>query len=108
MLMTVVAVVVAVVVVLMTVVVLVIVIVVVRVDLAADAERVAVRVADVHLAHAPRLVPWRHGHLDALRETHRVHRVDVVNPDRDPGPVLAATALATRAQENLDMPRAHR
>src|SRR5262249_37857189 len=50
----------------------------------ADTEDVAVRMADVHLPHAPWLVGRRPGHLEALREAPLVDGVHVVHPDRHP------------------------
>src|SRR5262245_34983688 len=54
----------------------------------ADTEDVAVRMADVHLPHAPWLVGRRPGHLEALREAPLVDGVHVVHPDRHPAALV--------------------
>src|ERR1700759_2208443 len=47
----------------------------------ADAKDMSVRMADVHLPNAPRLVGRRVGHLDSLRDAGAMNDVDVLDPD---------------------------
>jgi hypothetical protein len=77
-----------------------------------------VRMADVHLAYAPRLVHRRHGDLQTLLEATLVDDVDVVHPDRHPDALvivvapggreraLPAPALTVQAEKNLAFARA--
>src|SRR5260370_29058061 len=81
-----------------------------------------VGVADVHLAHVPGHVRRRPGHLEPLRQTSLVDRIDVFDPDRHPhtfvselvafrsegrhGWTPAAPALTVLAEEDLALPRA--
>jgi hypothetical protein len=77
-----------------------------------------VRMADVHLAYAPRLVHRRHGDLQTLLEATLVDDVDVVHPDRHPDALvivvapggreraLPAPALTVQAEKNLAYARA--
>jgi hypothetical protein len=53
----------------------------VLVDALADAQDVAVGVADVHLANVPRLVLGWAGDLQAVAEAGLVDLIDVVDPD---------------------------
>ena len=55
------------------------------VDALADAQDVAVGVADVHLADVPRLILRGAGDLQAVAEAGGVDGVDVVDPDLQPG-----------------------
>src|SRR6266850_1860500 len=50
----------------------------------ADPEDVPIGMPHVHLARVPRMVRWRPGDFDALREAVLMDRVDVVDPDRHP------------------------
>src|SRR4051794_34775486 len=83
----------------------------------ADAEHVAVGVADVELADAPWLVGWGVCDVEAFANAALMDGVDVVDPDRHPHAFVgglvagaaerrvvgasAAAALAVAAQENL-------
>ena len=53
-------------------------------EVGADAEHVAVGVADVEFAHAPWLVCRGMGDLEAVGDAALVDGVDVVDPDRHP------------------------
>src|SRR4029079_15918508 len=92
-------------------------------DPLADPEDVAVGMPHVHLAHAPRHVRRRPSDGESLSDAVRVHRVDVVDPDRHPHALLLAvvavgaerplhrappaSALAVLAEEDLARARAH-
>src|SRR5262249_15604511 len=68
----------------------------------AHPEDVPVRMPHVHLAHFPRLVGRRKGHLDSLGQAMLIEGVDVIDPDRHPDAVLAAlAALIALAEEDL-------
>jgi hypothetical protein len=48
----------------------------------ADTEHVAIRMLDVHLAHAPRLVLRRTHYCQTLAKAGAVYGIDIVRPDR--------------------------
>ena len=52
--------------------------------MAADAEGVAVLVAEVELANTPRLVSGRHGHIEPEFKSASVHRVDFIETTEEP------------------------
>jgi hypothetical protein len=69
----------------------------------------AVGVADMHLAHAPGFLPRWPEDLDGVALADTAERVDVVDPDREPHSLTAATnsavataaTLAVETQEDL-------
>ena len=79
-------------------------------DPAADSEDVAVGMADVEFANAPRHVRWRHRDLDVLLDAMTMGGVNVFDPDGHPaafvgrlpaflaeGKFVGATAASTLA-----------
>src|SRR5262245_33161374 len=68
----------------------------------ADPEHVPIRVADVHLPHAPWLIGGWPGDVEALPDAGVVHVVHIRHPHRHPRPVvIAAAALRSLTQEDL-------
>src|SRR5262245_45615103 len=67
----------------------------------ADAEDVPVRVANVHLANAPRHVGRRPRDVKTLLEAALVNGVNVVHPDRHPC-ALVRGIVAFRAERHLE------
>jgi hypothetical protein len=65
----------------------------------ADPQDVSVRVANVHLSHVPWLVLRSRDDVDPLTGARGIHRVDVVEPQREPDPMLAASSLSVHAEE---------
>src|SRR5688572_1825913 len=60
-----------------------------------DPEDMSIRMPYVHLAHVPRHVRRRPGHLEALFRAMSVHGIHVVHPDRHPhSPVCRVVAVA--------------
>jgi len=55
----------------------------------ADAEDVAVGMADVHLTDIPRHVGWRKGHLETRGQAVLVNPVDILNPNAHPHAFVA-------------------
>ena len=65
----------------------------------ADAEDMSVRMADVHLADAPRLVGRRPGDLQPLLHTVLVDFVDILDPDRHPHAFVLRLGIPARRRE---------
>ena len=70
-------------------------------DLRADPQDVSVGVADMHLSYVPWLVLWSGDDVDPLTGASRMYRVDVVEPQREPDPMLATSSLSIQAEEDL-------
>src|SRR5688572_22143659 len=65
-----------------------------------NSEDVAVRMANVHLAHVPRHVGRRPGYLQSVSDTALVYRFDIFHRDHDPR-ALVTDFVSVRPEGDL-------